>query len=747
MNKQSSEKLDFDLEASNAFTLKGEDETQIEQSTKLEIETNKSHKKPSDSHSSIRIKNLTNFSFGICEHKFSEENDINEDELDIIGNFKKDKNKISTKERKCDSVVKIKLTKNNKGKIIKVSKKEITNLKTINKDVNICDKELDNLIESTNMNNDEPSEENKMELENEEKKEEKAFNLEESIQEENILSNSENVESDKKIKEDFDTNVSHEEIKDNSSDMIIEQEKDINSNCDKEKDKEKEKETENVINNENNENNVIKEISKMTLENESLNQDEKRNDLIIEINKEKEEKKEEENVKGDNEEEKNKEKEDNTKQKEENEEKEEKENKSLKNMKDDENRIMTNEDINRKEKKEEENKVNQEEKEKKLEENINQIQLYWGEDLNEDIESSKYNNNENIKKDEKEKNKTIEEKEKMNENQDNIINEEKVLNNMVNDVIEEKSKKEDMVNKEDGQKEIKKEEIDFNPNSLKDLYNLLKNNFNTIIEQQVQNAFNKYSQNPNKSGNAENLLNLKEKAEPEDSEKNFLGKKRAKEHSKDSNNSIKSNSNESKKEKEKNIINDNDINKELKVQNDVSNIINNENTSLGNSLEKLIFNCLYEKVMNKSLSDESELEKIILDFIKRNGYSNVKSSLNYVKKEKERKDNIMQPTKNKKELDEYHYHYLNNFHYRYKSLNTKDGIQTYICCDKTCKGLGKLNIKERKFEIIQSHTVSPKVHLAFNDDRPVFFMNSRKLDEVHIKRNENNDKYHLEWFN
>ena len=40
--------------------------------------------------------------------------------------------------------------------------------------MNICDKELDNLIDSTNMNNDEPSEENKMELENEEKKEEKA---------------------------------------------------------------------------------------------------------------------------------------------------------------------------------------------------------------------------------------------------------------------------------------------------------------------------------------------------------------------------------------------------------------------------------------------------------------------------------------------------------------------------------------------------------------------------------------------
>ena len=56
-------------------------------------------------------------------------------------------------------------------------------------------------------------------------------------------------------------------------------------------------------------------------------------------------------------------------------------------------------------------------------------------------------------------------------------------------------------------------------------------------------------------------------------------------------------------------------------------------------------------------------------------------------------------------------------------------------------------IKERKFEILQSHTVSLKDHLHFNDDRPVFFMKSRKLDEVHIKRNEHNDKYHLEWFN
>ena len=48
MNKQSSEKIDFDLEASNAFTLKGEDETQIEQSTKLEIETNKTHNTQKD---------------------------------------------------------------------------------------------------------------------------------------------------------------------------------------------------------------------------------------------------------------------------------------------------------------------------------------------------------------------------------------------------------------------------------------------------------------------------------------------------------------------------------------------------------------------------------------------------------------------------------------------------------------------------------------------------------------------------
>ena len=56
------------------------------------------------------------------------------------------------------------------------------------------------------------------------------------------------------------------------------------------------------------------------------------------------------------------------------------------------------------------------------------------------------------------------------------------------------------------------------------------------------------------------------------------------------------------------------------------------------------------------------------------------------------------------------------------------------------------SLKERKFSVIQKHSLSQRDHLLFNDDKPIYFMKSRKLEEVHIKKNNNNDKYHLEWF-
>ena len=95
MSKNNSEKIESELEASNVFTLKGEDETQIEQSAKIEIETNKKFQEPPDSQNEIIITNLSNYSFGIPEHEYSSENgEFNEPKKDLIGNFKKNKNRI-----------------------------------------------------------------------------------------------------------------------------------------------------------------------------------------------------------------------------------------------------------------------------------------------------------------------------------------------------------------------------------------------------------------------------------------------------------------------------------------------------------------------------------------------------------------------------------------------------------------------------------------------------------------------------
>ena len=204
MSKQNSERFDFDLEASNTFTLKGEEETQMEQSTKLEIETNKRHQKASNSHSSIIINNLTNYSFGFSEHLLnSEENDINESKMDIIGTFKKNKSNMTPKSRKCDSVVKITLTKLRKSQKAKRLTKEASNSPKLNKEPITNDKAIENLNESTSINKEEISEENKMELENEikkdekEKEKEKEFNdMKESILDELMDMNSENEECD-----------------------------------------------------------------------------------------------------------------------------------------------------------------------------------------------------------------------------------------------------------------------------------------------------------------------------------------------------------------------------------------------------------------------------------------------------------------------------------------------------------------------------------------------------------------------
>ena len=752
MSKNNSEKIESELEASNVFTLKGEDETQIEQSAKIEIETNKKFQEPPDSQNEIIITNLSNYSFGIPEHEYSSENgEFNEPKKDLIGNFKKNKNSIIPKERKYDSVVKIKFTKNNRGKIIKVLRKGSIDPKVINNNMNINDKEIDNLLEVTNTNienNDEPSEGNKMELENEEKKVEKIFHAEESIQDEIDNSISEHAEFDKKIKEDFDTNISHEvnNIKDNSSDMIIEPD-----NSD-EHEKDNEKELYNI--NGGISENVLNDISKLTLEN-GLNKvikEQLENKNNTNINKEdKEDKKEEENILEENAEIIIKENEEKNMAIEE---KEKKKSINIKKYNNEENKIMANEDINMKDKskKKDKEQIQEDKNENNNEKKNNEKQSQIG-NLCEEKECKKKNeigqnvanvNESNSKEDVvddiiievRKDDEDIKEKDKLisNKEDSNNINDKKV-----NKIEENDNKKEEKENKleEKKIKDVKNEEsnkIQSNNNIFQNLNNI---DIEKIITEKLSEALNDFLKD--KKNNIQSLFNSKEtsntQVEQNEKEKvpdnNFLGKKREKTFSNSLDRPKKSNSLENKEVK-------------LHIKSDI-NI--NEDSSLGKLLEKHIFNYLYEKIMTKSLSNESDLEKKINNFIREKGYSKVKSSLINVKKEKEKKENLEPSVQKMKELDEIHYLFINNFYHRFKSIKTKDGFQTYICCDKECKGLAKLNIKERKFEILQSHTVSLKDHLHFNDDRPVFFMKSRKLDEVHIKRNEHNDKYHLEWFN
>ena len=755
MSKNNSEKIESELEASNVFTLKGEDETQIEQSAKIEIETNKKFQEPPDSQNEIIITNLSNYSFGIPEHEYSSENgEFNEPKKDLIGNFKKNKNSIIPKERKYDSVVKIKFTKNNRGKIIKVLRKGSIDPKVINNNMNINDKEIDNLLEVTNTNienNDEPSEGNKMELEHEEKKEEKIFHAEESIQDEIENSISEHAEFDKKVKEDFDTNISHEvnNIKDNSSDMIIEPD-----NSD-EHEKENEKELYNI--NGGISENVLNDISKLTLEN-GLNKvikEQLENKNNTNINKEdredKEDKKEEENILEENAEIIIKENEEKNMAKEV---KEKKKSINSKKYNNEENKIMANEDINMKDKskKKDKEKTQEDKNENNNEKKHDEKQSQIG-NLCEEEECKKKNeigqnvgnvNESNSKEDVvddiiievKKDDENVKEKDKLisNKEDSNNINDKKV-----NKIEENVNKKEEKENKLEEMKikDVKNEEsnkIQSNNNIFQNLNNI---DIEKMITEKLSEALNDFLKD--KKNNIQSLFNSKETSNSQiEQNKNekvpddkFLGKKREKTFSNSLDRPKKSNSLENKEVK-------------LHIKSDI-NI--NEDSSLGKLLEKHIFNYLYEKIMTKSLSNESDLEKKINNFIREKGYSKVKSSLINVKKEKEKKENLEPSVQKMKELDEIHYLFINNFYHRFKSIKTKDGFQTYICCDKECKGLAKLNIKERKFEILQSHTVSLKDHLHFNDDRPVFFMKSRKLDEVHIKRNEHNDKYHLEWFN
>ena len=63
---------------------------------------------------------------------------------------------------------------------------------------------------------------------------------------------------------------------------------------------------------------------------------------------------------------------------------------------------------------------------------------------------------------------------------------------------------------------------------------------------------------------------------------------------------------------------------------------------------------------------------------------------------------------------------------------------------KECNCQAELNTKEKKFVIIQKHSISQEKH-SYNGKIPKF-MKMKNFKEMHLKINDNNDCYHMEWF-
>ena len=214
-----------------------------------------------------------------------------------------------------------------------------------------------------------------------------------------------------------------------------------------------------------------------------------------------------------------------------------------------------------------------------------------------------------------------------------------------------------------------------------------------------------------------------------------------------------------KEEPVNNSINDNESIK--KKNNKINN--NDENEIIYKLIQKCAFNFIYDKIVKQSFSYNNELDEEILKIIHNKGYYNVRYSLSVIKKNKFKEINEIkkekddssdfnteeEEKKNEKELSnplEYHYNFMNDFYYRYKYLNTNKNIQNYVCCDEKCNAMAILNLKDKKFNVIKKHSIHHKNHSFYYDVLPVKFMKKKKLNHLHIKKNDYNEKYHLEWF-
>ena len=186
-------------------------------------------------------------------------------------------------------------------------------------------------------------------------------------------------------------------------------------------------------------------------------------------------------------------------------------------------------------------------------------------------------------------------------------------------------------------------------------------------------------------------------------------------------------------------------------------------------IHKYAYGLLYEKINSKSYSNNNNnLDRGIKAMINNEGYKNIKKMIENIKRNipslpnenqnEENEDIFKEPKKNKNNIkeginikkeekieDEFHYNRINNTFYKYNLVSTEGNIQSYVCSLNACKCIAIINKERKEFKIIQKHTILPEQHENFKKKFPVVFMIRNNWKQIHIKKNNENNNYHLDW--
>lgn len=206
---------EIDLEASNQFTLKGDDDTQYDA---MLIESNKKSSLRSCSHRSIKILNLSDFSFCGTDHK------IKLEEIDFNGNNNEEKENIINSPNHISIIPR---DRNSNTLFIKFTKLSNSSSKRLNKS-SISIKEIKESIKEINIQSEDAGHNSKVSKDSEKELIITSNNISEKENDNSIESIHSANEINKKMEIDLNSIVS-ESNKDNE----------IKENSDNDKDKDK----------------------------------------------------------------------------------------------------------------------------------------------------------------------------------------------------------------------------------------------------------------------------------------------------------------------------------------------------------------------------------------------------------------------------------------------------------------------------------------------------------------------------